>query len=73
MKRIFKRSLAFLLTMAILLCTVYINVSALDFVSGANAVSELYKASEYYQKLSSISLTGDNRTDLIAVALSQLG
>ena len=73
MRKIIIRSLALLLTMAILISATYINVLALDFVSGANSASELYKASEYYQKLTSISLTGDNRTDLIAVALSQLG
>lgn len=73
MKKFFIRSLSLLLTTAILLCAVQINAFALDFVSGANAASDLYKASEYYQKLSSISLTGDNRTDIIAVALSQLG
>ena len=73
MKKIFIRSLTFLLTTAILLSTVYINTYALDFVAGANSASALYKASEYYHKLSSIPLTGDNRTDVIAVALSQLG
>ena len=73
MKKFFIRSLSLILTTAILLCAVQINAFALDFVSGANAASDLYKASEYYQKLSSISLTGDNRTDIIAVALSQLG
>jgi len=47
--------------------------SALSYRKGTNSASESYRASEYYEKLTSLTLTGDGRTDLIAVALSQLG
>lgn len=39
----------------------------------AQTVSELYAASEYYDALVAVELTGDWRRDLVAVALSQLG
>ena len=48
-------------------------VSALEYKTANNKPSEAYAKSEYYEKLTSISLTGDGRTDLLAVALSQLG
>ena len=35
--------------------------------------SEAYKESKYYENLKSVALGGDGRTDVIAVALSQLG
>lgn len=43
------------------------------YVKGSNNVSDSYKNSVYYEKLTSITLTGDGRSDLLAVALSQLG
>ena len=42
-------------------------------IKGANHASESYAAGKYYSQLTSIPYTGDNVTDLIAVALSQLG
>lgn len=42
-------------------------------VKGANIASESYIAGKYYRHLTSLPLTGDNVTDLLAVALSQLG
>ena len=42
-------------------------------VKGANVASETYIAGKYYRHLTSLPLTGDNVTDLLAVALSQLG
>ena len=42
-------------------------------VKGANMASESYIAGKYYRHLTSLPLTGDNVTDLLAVALSQLG
>lgn len=35
--------------------------------------SDTYKSSKYYRQLSAVSLTGDNPTDVLAIALSQLG
>ncbi len=43
------------------------------YVTGANPVSKSYKSGKYYQHYSSITLTGDGRTDVVAIALSQLG
>ena len=37
------------------------------------AMSDSYKSGQYYQKYTQVVLTGDRRTDIINVALSQLG
>ena len=44
-----------------------------EYVTGGNKVSESYKNSEFYEKLSKLYITGDQRTDVIAVALTQSG
>lgn len=43
-------------------------VSALEYTG-----SDLYMAGKYYQALTEVKLTGDQRTDIVNVALSQLG
>ena len=43
------------------------------YVKGGNDVSESYKNSEFYEKLSKLHITGDQRTDVVAVALTQAG
>ena len=50
-----------------------VGMSAADFRTGTNSVSESYRNSIYYKNLTSLPLTGDRRTDVIAIALSQLG
>lgn len=54
-----------------------VGISALTYVTagteGKTPASESYKKSKYYTYLTDITLTGDNPTDIIAVALSQLG
>ena len=67
------KKIIFSLVTALLLAQFSVFASALDFCRGANGVSSAYAASEYYKKLSAVTLTGDGRTDVIAVALSQLG
>lgn len=67
------KKIIFPLVTAILLAQFSIFAAALDFCRGANGVSASYAASEYYKKLSEVTLTGDGRADVIAVALSQLG
>ena len=44
-----------------------------EYVKGGNTVSESYKNSEFYEKLTKLKITGDQRTDVIAVALTQSG
>lgn len=65
--------IAFALAVLFFALTFMTGISALEFKKGTNAASAAYKESEYYEKLTSLTLTGDGRTDLIAVALSQLG
>ena len=67
------KKIIFSLVTALLLAQFSVFASALDFCRGANGVSSTYAASEYYKKLSAVTLTGDGRTDVIAVALTQLG
>ena len=45
----------------------------ISYVKGANFASESYIAGKYYKNLTSLPYTQDNVTDLLAVALSQLG
>lgn len=47
--------------------------SKITYVRGNNSVSRTYKASKYYEYMTSLPRTDDNVTDLLAVALSQLG
>lgn len=46
---------------------------AASFVTGANSVSQSYRSGMYYENLNAVPITGDGRTDVVAVALSQLG
>ncbi len=65
--------------LAVLLCmsSFCFSAFALDYVTagtdGETPASESYKQSKYYTYLSDVPLTGDNPTDVLAVALSQLG
>lgn len=65
--------LSILLSLILLFSAIALPCSALTYRAGANSASQSYKDSIYYQNLTSIPLTGDNRTDVLAVALSQLG
>ena len=49
------------------------SAEAFTYRKGANNVSDSYKGSRYYNNLTQIELTGDGVTDLLAVAISQLG
>ena len=72
-----KKTLVVLLCLAMLLTCLPFSALAAEkkfsYVKGANDVSESYKKSIYYEKLSNVTLTGDGRHDVLAVALSQLG
>ena len=65
--------ISFALSVLIAVLFLAAPASALDYKKGTNSASAAYKESEYYERLTSLKLTGDGRTDLIAVALSQLG
>ena len=73
MKKQILRFLSFIFAFLLALQIPLTEVSALDFVTGENPASDSYKSGRYYENLTSIKLTGDGRTDVLAVALSQLG
>ena len=68
---------AVILAVAFAVSSFCVGISALTYVTagteGETPASESYKKSKYYTYLTDIILTGDNPTDIIAVALSQLG
>ncbi len=73
----FRKSLSVILSLA-LLVSVFVavvpqNVSALSYRTGANSAHSTYKGSRFYSNFQKLELTGDGRTDVVAVALSQLG
>jgi len=49
------------------------EAEALTYRTGANGPAATYKASKYYTHATSIELTGDAVTDILSLALSQLG
>ena len=69
MKRLTKRALV-LLVVALLSVAMALPAAALTPV---HTVSKAYRQSVYYQNLKALELTGDQRTDIVLVALSQLG
>ncbi len=79
MKKYILRIIASLCATLIVICCVNISVFARDeqpkitHVKGRNSASETYKESKYYKYMTSLPRTDDNVTDLLAVALSQLG
>ncbi len=73
MKRYIIKTISLLLAATFLISSLCLAVSALTFKKGNNDVSDAYKESVYYENLTSLTLTGDGRTDVLAVALSQLG
>ena len=71
MKRMIKRSFCLLLTLMMLLSLLpQVKVQAL---TPTYSVSSAYKATSYYSKLCNVKLTGNQRDDIINVALSQVG
>lgn len=69
MKRWIKRVVIALVPM-LLLAAMLLPAAALTPVHN---VSKAYRDSIYYQRLKTLELTGDQRTDIVLVALSQLG
>ena len=50
-----------------------IPASAATYRTGANGIQSSYASSRFYSQFQKIELTGDGRTDVLAIALSQLG
>ena len=73
MNFILKKLLPLLLLTAILAASLPSTASAASYVKGTNSASSSYKSSIYYERLTAVPLTGDGRTDTVAIALSQLG
>ena len=74
MKKTLIRVLSAVLCLAVFIPCLSFSTSAekISYVSAANGVSDAYKNSRYYKNLTSIELTGDGVTDVLAVALSQV-
>lgn len=75
-----KKSLSVVLCLALLMGSFVafipqfrMNASAITYREGANSAHSSYMGSRFYKNLQNIELTGDGRTDVVAVALSQLG
>ncbi len=79
MKKTLSRALALVLVLTLMLpCIAIFNkpveVSAAEYrVAYQNGPSSSYKSSKYYQHFLKVPLTGDGRTDTVALALSQMG
>ncbi len=76
MKKHFSRFVAVVLAFLCVVPLFVFQASALTPVTyraGANSISSSYAGSHYYSNFQKIQLTGDGRTDALAVALSQLG
>ncbi len=79
MKKSYKLlGIATVLITAIILCSIAViptsaETQYITYRAGGNDVSSYYKGSKFYKQLTSVPYTGDNATDVVAVALSQLG
>ncbi|MBR5858570.1 MAG: CHAP domain-containing protein [Clostridia bacterium] len=58
---------------ACVFCIPALDVSAATYRPASNSAHSSYLGSKYYEHYSKIEITGDGRTDVVAVALSQLG
>lgn len=72
MKRGFFRVLAALLVFTFVISAMTPTISALSYVKGTNNVSSSYKSGKFYKQLTQLPLTGNQRADVLAVALSQV-
>ena len=74
MKKLLLRTLSLTVCfLTVVTCFSLITSAAkVSYKTGNAGVSDAYKNSKYYKNLTSIELTGDGVTDVLAVALSQL-
>ncbi len=73
MKLRLKKLLSVILAVMMLASLVSIPVSAAEYRVAVNGASNSYKSGRYYQHYLKVPITGVNRQDLLAIALSQLG
>ncbi len=67
------RAISFVLVIALFIPCLVFNASAATYRTATNGVSNSYAGSVYYQNYLKVPITGDNVTDVLAIALSQLG
>lgn len=73
-KRVIQILSALLCSLTVFSCfAVNSSAAAFSYKSAANGVSSAYKNSRFYKNLTQIQLTGDGATDVLAVALTQVG
>ena len=73
-KRVIQILSALLCSLTVFSCfAVNSSAAAFSYKSAANGVSSAYKNSRFYKNLTQIQLTGDGVTDVLAVALTQVG
>lgn len=73
MKRNIRRALSFLLAVCMCVALLPQLRSRVNAVTPNYTVSSAYRASEFYSNLLGVELTGNQREDIINVALSQVG
>ena len=67
-KRFVSMMLAVLMTLGMVAAAMTVNLSALSYGGSSS-----YRSGKYYSQLTSVQLTGNQRTDIINVASSQIG
>ena len=73
MKRIFTRSLSVMLALVLALGAASPALAATYRPGAQSGPSGSYAGSRYYENYKRVPITGEGRTDLVAMALSQLG
>ena len=73
-RRVIQILSALLCSLTVFSCfAVNTSAAAFTYKKGANDVSSAFKNSKFYKNLTQIELTGDGVTDVLAVALTQVG
>ncbi len=70
--RTWHRLLAFVLSLVLLTLACNLSAHAYQLPAGYT-LSNSYKSGKYYTQLSAVTLTGDQRKDIVAIAKSQIG
>ena len=73
MRKLFMWLLCLMLVLVLVLGTVMPTLAATYRPGAQSGPSSSYAGGMYYSNYKRVPITGDNRTDLIAIALSQLG
>ena len=73
MRKLFSRSLALLLAITLLVSMAGSALAATYRPGAQSGPSTSYKNGAYYKNYTRVPITGDGRTDVVAIALSQLG